>query len=151
MFESKIAWIEKLLEITEYSLSGPECCKLFIRHYLRHGIMKPWNFTAQVKLIFYTHHHQHSFCFHGIVTEFNSSQFVTTQSIYESTKRRNWQVILVDAESWCQTWQIRTQTSGIHGNVKVWEKTWASQETCRANAKRRNSKWECAQISLAVF
>lgn len=36
---------------------------------------------------------------HDIVTEFHSSQFVTTQSIHESTKRGNRQVIVVDVKS----------------------------------------------------
>jgi hypothetical protein len=61
--------------------------------------------------------------FYGIVTEFYPSQFVTAQSIHESTKRGNWQVIVVDAESRCKAWQIRAKTSRIHGDIKVREET----------------------------
>lgn len=64
--------------------------------------------------------------FDDIVAEFDSSQFVATQSIHESTKRRNWQVIMVDAESRCEARQICSTTSRFYGNLQVWEATWAS-------------------------
>lgn len=72
--------------------------------------------------------------------ELDSSQFVTTQSIHESTKRGNRQVIVVDAESRRQARQVRAPTSGIHGDVKVREATWASQEARGANAERSDTK-----------
>lgn len=73
--------------------------------------------------------------FDDIVAEFDSSQFVTTQSIHESTKRGNRQVILVDVESWCETRKICKKASSFHGNIQIRKATRASQEACWANAK----------------
>lgn len=78
--------------------------------------------------------------FDDIVTELHSSQFVATQSIHESTKRRNRQVIVVDVKSRCEAWKICQKTSGIHGNVKIRKATWASQEARWATKKWRNNE-----------
>jgi hypothetical protein len=53
--------------------------------------------NCKIKLIFYVYTSRKESLFS--VAEFDSSQFVATQSIHESTKRGNWQVIVVDAKS----------------------------------------------------
>lgn len=66
------------------------------------------NFHSQKYKIDFLYEHDDNFysssLLYDIVIEFHPSQFVTAQSIHESTKRRNRQVIMVDAQSRCKTW-----------------------------------------------
>jgi len=64
----------------------------------------------------------------GFNIELNSTQFVIAQPFHASPERRDRQIIMVDDQPGRKTREICPSTSYLHGNIKVREETWTSQE-----------------------
>lgn len=65
-----------------------------------------------------------------MLAELDSTQFIAAQPIHASTKRGDWQVIVVDAESGRKTWQIDEEESGVDGNLQIGQTERQSKENC---------------------
>lgn len=65
--------------------------------------------------------------------EFNQAQSITAQPVHASTERRNRQIVLVDAESGRETWQIGSPEGRLNGDIQVREAEGSSEETGRSD------------------
>ena len=63
-----------------------------------------------------------------LFTELDSPQFVAAQPIHASAERGDWQVVVVDDQSGCQTWQISPTKSHFDGDLQIREETRTSQK-----------------------